>query len=146
MKRGQQLGILIVTVVALSFLVMVWAPELWPFWHVRTQIFDFFVTPQGMGVRAGLLFVIGIAQVVVLFWAARRADSKGARTSALVLAVMTLVGLLLLALAAWTRMENGTILLLLFGWLALILFGCVVVALAGAMQAFTEKNDDERED
>lgn len=144
MKRGQQLGILIVTVVALSFLVMVWAPELWPFWHVRTQIFDFFVTPQGMGVRTGLLFVIGIAQVVVLFWAARRADSKGARTSALVLAVMTLVGLLLLALAAWTRMENGTILLLLFGWLALILFGCVVVALAGAMQAFTEKNDDER--
>lgn len=144
MKRGQQLGILIVTVVALSFLVMVWAPELWPFWHVRTQIFDFFVTPQGMGVRAGLLFVIGIAQVVVLFWAARRADSKGARTSALVLAVMTLVGLLLLALAAWTRMENGTILLLLFGWLALILFGCVMVALAGAMQAFTEKNDDER--
>lgn len=144
MKRGQQLGILIVTVVALSFLVMVWAPELWPFWHVRTQIFDFFVTPQGMGVRAGLLFVIGIAQVVVLFWAARRADSKGARTSALVLAVMTLVGLLLLALAAWTRMENGTILLLFFGWLALILFGCVVVALAGAMQAFTEKNDDER--
>lgn len=144
MKRGQQLGILIVTVVALSFLVMVWTPELWPFWHVRTQIFDFFVTPQGMGVRAGLLFVIGIAQVVVLFWAARRADSKGARTSALVLAVMTLVGLLLLALAAWTRMENGTILLLLFGWLALILFGCVVVALAGAMQAFTEKNDDER--
>lgn len=144
MKRGQQLGILIVTVVALSFLVMVWAPELWPFWHVRTQIFDFFVTPQGMGVRAGLLFVIGIAQVVVLFWAARRADSKGARTSALVLAVMTLVGLLLLALAAWTRMENGTILMLLFGWLALILFGCVVVALAGAMQAFTEKNDDER--
>lgn len=144
MKRGQQLGILIVTVVALSFLVMVWAPELWPFWHVRTQIFDFFVTPQGMGVRAGLLFVIGIAQVVVLFWAARRADSKGARTSALVLAVMTLVGLLLLALAAWTRMENGTILMLLFGWLALILFGCVVVAVAGAMQAFTEKNDDER--
>lgn len=31
MKRGQQLGILIVTVVALSFLVMVWTPELWPF-------------------------------------------------------------------------------------------------------------------
>lgn len=144
MKRGQQLGILIVTVVALSFLVMVWTPELWPFWHVRTQIFDFFVTPQGMGVRAGLLFVIGIAQVVVLFWAARRADSKGARTSALVLAVMTLVALVLVALAAWTRMENGTILMLLFGWLALILFGCVVVALAGAMQAFTEKNDDER--
>lgn len=144
MKHGQQLGILIVTVVALSFLVMVWAPELWPFWHVRTQIFDFFVTPQGMAARAGLLFVIGIAQVLVLFWAARRADSKGARTSALVLAVMTLVGLLLLALAAWTRMENGTILLLFFSWLALILFGCVVVALAGAMQAFTEKNDDER--
>lgn len=144
MKRGQQLGILIVTVVALSFLVMVWAPELWPFWHVRTQIFDFFVTPQGMGVRAGLFFAIGIAQVVVLFWAARRADSKGARTSALVLAVMTLVALVLVALAAWTRMENGTILMLLFGWLALILFGCVVVALAGAMQAFTENNDDER--
>lgn len=144
MKRGQQLGILIVTVVALSFLVMVWAPELWPFWHIRTQIFDFFVTPQGMAASAGLFFAIGIAQVIVLFWAARRADSKGARTSALVLAVMTLVGLLLLALAAWTRMENGTILLLLFGWLALILFGCVVVALAGAMQAFTEKNDDER--
>lgn len=144
MKRGQQLGILIVTVVALSFLVMVWAPELWPFWHVRTQIFDFFVTPQGMGVRAGLLFVIGIAQVVVLFWAARRARSKSDRRTALVNAVVTLVGLLLLALAAWTRMENGTILLLLFGWLALILFGCVVVALAGAMQAFTENNDDER--
>lgn len=144
MKRGQQLGILIVTVVALSFLVMVWAPELWPFWHIRTQIFDFFVTPQGMAASAGLFFAIGIAQVIVLFWAARRADSKGARTSALVLAVMTLVGLVLLALAAWTRMENGTILMLLFGWLALILFGCVVVALAGAMQAFTENNDDER--
>lgn len=144
MKRGQIVGVVVVAVIVLCFLVMVWAPELWPFWHVRTQIFDFFVTPQGMGVRAGLLFVIGIAQVVVLFWAARRADSKGARTSALVLAVMTLVGLLLLALAAWTRMENGTILLLLFGWLALILFGCVVVALAGAIQAFTEKNDDER--
>ena len=144
MKRGQQLGILIVTVVALSFLVMVWAPELWPFWHIRTQIFDFFVTPQGMAASAGLFFAIGIAQVIVLFWAARRADSKGARTSALVLAVMTLAGLVLLALAAWTRMENGTILMLLFGWLALILFGCVVVALAGAMQAFTEKNDDER--
>lgn len=144
MKRGQQLGILIVTVVALSFLVMVWAPELWPFWHVRTQIFDFFVTPQGMGVRAGLLFVIGIAQVVVLFWAARRARSKSDRRTALVNAVVTLVALVLLALAAWTRMENGTILMLLFGWLALILFGCVVVALAGAMQAFTEKNDDER--
>lgn len=144
MKRGQQLGILIVTVVALSFLVMVWAPELWPFWHIRTQIFDFFVTPQGMAASAGLFFAIGIAQVIVLFWAARRADSKGARTSALVLAVMTLAGLVLLALAAWTRMENGTILMLLFGWLALILFGCVVVALAGAMQAFTENNDDER--
>lgn len=144
MKRGQIVGVVVVAVIVLCFLVMVWAPELWPFWSMRTQIFDFFVTPQGMGVRAGLLFVIGIAQVVVLFWAARRADSKGARTSALVLAVMTLVGLLLLALAAWTRMENGTILLLLFGWLALILFGCVVVALAGAMQAFTEKNDDER--
>lgn len=144
MKRGQQLGILIVTVVALSFLVMVWAPELWPFWHIRTQIFDFFVTPQGMAASAGLFFAIGIAQVIVLFWAARRADSKGARIGALVLAVMTLVGLVLLALAAWTRMENGTILLLFFGWLALILFGCVVVALAGAMQAFTENNDDER--
>lgn len=144
MKRGQQLGILIVTVVALSFLVMVWAPELWPFWHVRTQIFDFFVTPQGMGVRAGLLFVIGIAQVIVLIWAARRARSKSDRRTALVNAVVTLVALVLLALAAWTRMENGTILMLLFGWLALILFGCVVVALAGAMQAFTENNDDER--
>lgn len=141
MKRGQIVGVVVVAVIVLCFLVMVWAPELWPFWSMRTHLFE---TPQGMGVRAGLPFVIGIAQVVVLFWAARRADSKGARTSALVLAVMTLVGLLLLALAAWTRMENGTILLLLFGWLALILFGCVVVALAGAMQAFTEKNDDER--
>lgn len=144
MKRGQQLGILIVTVVALSFLVMVWAPELWPFWHIRTQIFDFFATPQGMVAQAGLLFAIGIAQVIVLIWAARRARSKSDRRTALVNAVVTLVGLLLLALAAWTRMENGTILLLFFGWLALILFGCVVVALAGAMQAFTEKNDDER--
>lgn len=144
MKRGQQLGILIVTVVALSFLVMVWAPELWPFWHIRTQIFDFFVTPQGMAASAGLFFAIGIAQVIVLFWAARRARSKSDRRTALVNAVVTLVALVLLALAAWTRMENGTILLLLFGWLALILFGCVVVALAGAMQAFTENNDDER--
>lgn len=144
MKRGQQLGILIVTVVALSFLVMVWAPELWPFWHVRTQIFDFFVTPQGMGVRAGLLFVIGIAQVIVLIWAVRRARSKSDRRIALLYAVVALVALVLVALAAWTRMENGTILMLLFGWLALILFGCVVVALAGAMQAFTENNDDER--
>ena len=144
MKRGQQLGILIVTVVALSFLVMVWAPELWPFWHIRTQVFDFFVTPQGMAVSAGLLFVIGIAQVIVLIWAARRARSKSDRRTALVNAVVTLVALVLVALAAWTRMENGTILLLLFGWLALILIGCVVVALAGAMQAFTEKNDDER--
>lgn len=143
MKRGQQLGILIVTVVALSFLVMVWAPELWPFWHIRTQIFDFFVTPQGMAASAGLFFAIVIAQVVVLFWAARRADSKGTRTSALVLAVMTLVGLLLLALAAWTRMENGTILLLFFGWLALMLFDCVVVAIAGVMLAFSKKNDDD---
>ena len=144
MKRGQQLGILIVTVVALSFLVMVWAPELWPFWHVRTQIFDFFVTPQGMVAQAGLLFAIGIAQVIVLIWAARRARSKSDRRTALVNAVVTLVALVLLALAAWTRMENGIILMLLFGWLALILFGCVVVALAGAMQAFTENNDDER--
>lgn len=144
MKRGQQLGILIVTVVALSFLVMVWAPELWPFWHIRTQIFDFFATPQGMVAQAGLLFAIGIAQVIVLVWAARRACTKGERGGLLALAVMTLAGLVLLALAAWTRMENGTILMLLFGWLALILFGCVVVALAGAMQAFTENNDDER--
>lgn len=144
MKRGQQLGILIVTVVALSFLVMVWAPELWPFWHIRTQIFDFFATPQGMVAQAGLLFAIGIAQVIVLIWAARRARSKSDRRIALLYAVVTLVALVLLALAAWTRMENGTILMLLFGWLALILFGCVVVALAGAMQAFTEKNDDER--
>lgn len=144
MKRGQQLGILIVTVVALSFLVMVWAPELWPFWHVRTQIFDFFATPQGMVAQAGLLFAIGIAQVIVLIWAARRARSKSDRRIALLYAVVALVALVLLALAAWTRMENGTILMLLFGWLALILFGCVVVALAGAMQAFTEKNDDER--
>lgn len=144
MKRGQQLGILIVTVVALSFLVMVWAPELWPFWHIRTQIFDFFVTPQGMAASAGLFFAIGIAQVIVLFWAARHARSKSDRRTARVNAVVTLVALVLLALAAWTRMENGTILMLLFGWLALILFGCVVVALAGAMQAFTENNDDER--
>lgn len=144
MKRGQIVSVVVVAVIVLCFLVMVWAPELWLFWSMRTHLFDFLATPQGMVAQAGLLFVIGIAQVVVLFWAARRADSKGARTSALVLAVMTLVGLLLLALAAWTRMENGTILLLLFGWLALILFGCVVVALAGAMQAFTEKNDDER--
>lgn len=144
MKRGQQLGILIVTVVALSFLVMVWAPELWPFWHIRTQIFDFFATPQGMVAQAGLLFAIGIAQVIVLIWAARRARSKSDRRIALLYAVVALVALVLLALAAWTRMENGTILMLLFGWLALILFGCVVVALAGAMQAFTENNDDER--
>lgn len=144
MKRGQQLGILIVTVVALSFLVMVWAPELWPFWHIRTQIFDFFATPQGMVAQAGLLFAIGIAQVIVLIWAARRARSKSDRRIALLYAVVALVALVLVALAAWTRMENGTILMLLFGWLALILFGCVVVALAGAMQAFTEKNDDER--
>lgn len=144
MKRGQQLGILIVTVVALSFLVMVWAPELWPFWHIRTQIFDFFVTPQGMAASAGLFFAIGIAQVIVLIWAARRARSKSDRRIALLYAVVALVALVLLALAAWTRMENGTILMLLFGWLALILFGCVVVALAGAMQAFTENNDDER--
>ena len=144
MKRGQIVGVVVVAVIVLCFLVMVWAPELWPFWSMRTHLFDFFETPQGMAASAGLFFAIGIAQVVVLFWAARRADSKGTRTSALVLAVMTLVALVLLALAAWTRMENGTILMLLFGWLALILFGCVVVALAGAMQVFTEKNDDER--
>lgn len=144
MKRGQQLGILIVTVVALSFLVMVWAPELWPFWSMRTYLFDFFATPQGMVAQAGLLFAIGIAQVIVLIWAARRARSKSDRRIALLYAVVALVALVLVALAAWTRMENGTILMLLFGWLALILFGCVVVALAGAMQVFTEKNDDER--
>ena len=144
MKRGQQLGILIVTVVALSFLVMVWAPELWPFWSMRTHLFDFFATPQGMVAQAGLLFAIGIAQVIVLIWAARRARSKSDRRTARVNAVVALVALVLVALAAWTRMENGTILMLLFGWLALILFGCVVVALAGAMQAFTENNDDER--
>lgn len=144
MKRGQIVGVVVVAVIVLCFLVMVWAPELWLFWQVRTHLFDFFATPQGMAASAGLFFAIGIAQVIVLFWAARRADSKGARTSALVLAVMALVGMVLVALAAWTRMENGTILMLLFGWLALILFGCVVVALAGAMQAFTENNDDER--
>lgn len=144
MKRGQIVGVVVVAVIVLCFLVMVWAPELWPFWSMRTQIFDFFATPQGMVAQAGLLFAIGIAQVIVLFWAARRARSKSDRRTALVNAVVTLVALVLLALAAWTRMENGTILMLLFGWLALILFGCVVVALAGAMQAFTEKNDDER--
>ena len=144
MKRGQIVGVVVVAVIVLCFLVMVWAPELWPFWHVRTQIFDFFVTPQGMGVRAGLLFIIGIAQVIVLIWAARRARSKSDRRIALLYAVVALVALVLVALASWTRMENGTILMLLFGWLALILFGCVVVALAGAMQAFTENNDDER--
>ena len=144
MKRGQIVGVVVVAVIVLCFLVMVWAPELWLFWQVRTHLFDFFATPQGMAASAGLFFAIGIAQVIVLFWAARRADSKGARTSALVLAVMALVGMVLVALAAWTRMENGTILMLLFGWLALILLGCVVVALAGAMQAFTEKNDNER--
>lgn len=144
MKRGQIVGVVVVAVIVLCFLIMVWAPELWLFWQVRTHLFDFFATPQGMGVQAGLLFAIGIAQVIVLIWAARRARTKGERGGLLALAVMTLVGLVLLALAAWTRMENGTILMLLFGWLALILFGCVVVALAGAMQAFTEKNDDER--
>lgn len=144
MKRGQIVGVVVVAVIVLCFLVMVWAPELWLFWQVRTPLFDFFATPQGMGVQAGLLFAIGIAQVIVLIWAARRARTKGERGGLLALAVMTLVGLVLLALAAWTRMENGIILMLLFGWLALILFGCVVVALAGAMQAFTEKNDDER--
>lgn len=144
MKRGQIVGVVVVAVIVLCFLVMVWAPELWPFWSMRTYLFDFFATPQGMVAQAGLLFAIGIAQVIVLIWAARRARTKGERGGLLALAVMTLVGLVLLALAAWTRMENGTILMLLFGWLALILFGCVVVALAGAMQAFTEKNDDER--
>lgn len=144
MKRGQIVGVVVVAVIVLCFLVMVWAPELWPFWSMRTYLFDFFATPQGMVAQAGLLFAIGIAQVIVLIWAARRARTKGERGGLLALAVMTLVGLVLLALAAWTRMENGTILMLLFGWLALILFGCVVVALAGAMQVFTEKNDDER--
>ncbi len=144
MKRGQIVGVVVVAVIVLCFLVMVWAPELWPFWSMRTYLFDFFATPQGMGVQAGLLFAIGIAQVIVLIWAARRARSKSDRRIALLYAVVALVALVLLALAAWTRMENGTILMLLFGWLALILFGCVVVALAGAMQAFTEKNDDER--
>lgn len=144
MKRGQIVGVVVVAVIVLCFLVMVWAPELWPFWSMRTHLFDFFATPQGMVAQAGLLFAIGIAQVIVLIWAARRARSKSDRRTALVNAVVTLVALVLVALAAWTRMENGTILMLLFGWLALILFGCVVVALAGAMQAFTEKNDDER--
>lgn len=144
MKRGQIVGVVVVAVIVLCFLVMVWAPELWLFWQVRTHLFDFFATPQGMGVQAGLLFAIGIAQVIVLVWAARRARSKSDRRIALLYAVVALVALVLVALAAWTRMENGTILMLLFGWLALILFGCVVVALAGAMQAFTEKNDDER--
>ena len=144
MKRGQIVGVVVVAVIVLCFLVMVWAPELWPFWSMRTHLFFFFSTPQGMVAQAGLLFAIGIAQVIVLIWAARRARSKSDRRTALVNAVVTLVALVLLALAAWTRMENGTILMLLFGWLALILFGCVVVALAGAMQAFTENNDDER--
>lgn len=144
MKRGQIVGVVVVAVIVLCFLVMVWAPELWPFWSMRTHLFDFFATPQGMVAQAGLLFAIGIAQVIVLIWAARRARSKSDRRIALLYAVVALVALVLVALAAWTRMENGTILMLLFGWLALILFGCVVVALAGAMQAFTEKNDDER--
>ena len=144
MKRGQIVGVVVVAVIVLCFLVMVWAPELWPFWSMRTHLFDFFATPQGMVGQAGLLFPIAIAQVIVLIWAARRARSKSDRRAACVNAVVALVALVLVALAAWTRMENGTILMLLFGWLALILFGCVVVALAGAMQAFTEKNDDER--
>lgn len=144
MKRGQIVGVVVGAVIVLCFLVMVWAPELWPFWSMRTYLFDFFATPQGMVAQAGLLFAIGIAQVIVLIWAARRARSKSDRRIALLYAVVALVALVLVALAAWTRMENGTILMLLFGWLALILFGCVVVALAGAMQAFTEKNDDER--
>lgn len=144
MKRGQIVGVVVVAVIVLCFLVMVWAPELWPFWSMRTQVFDFFETPQGMVARAAMLFIIGIAQVIVLIWAARRARSKSDRRAVRVNAVVALVALVLLALAAWTRMENGTILMLLFGWLALILFGCVVVALAGAMQAFMENNDDER--
>ena len=144
MKRGQIVGVIVLAVIVLCFLVMVWAPELWPFWSMRTHLFDFFETPHGMVARAAMLFAIGIAQVIVLIWAARRARSKSDRRAACVNAVVALVALVLLALAAWTRMENGTILMLLFGWLALILFGCVVVVLAGAMQAFTENNDDER--
>lgn len=144
MKRGQIVGVIVLAVIVLRFLVMVWASELWPFWSMRTHLFDFFETPQGMVARAAMLFAIGIAQVIVLIWAARRARSKSDRRAACVNAVVALVALVLVALAAWTRMENGTILMLLFGWLALILFGCVVVALAGAMQVFTEKNDDER--
>ncbi len=144
MKRGQIVGVVVVAVIVLCFLVMVWAPELWPLWRMRPHLFGFFATPQGMVAQAGLLFAIGIAQVIVLIWAARRARSKSDRRIALLYAVVALVALVLVALAAWTRMENGTILMLLFGWLALILFGCVVVALAGAIQAFTEKNDDER--
>ena len=144
MKRGQIVGVIVLAVIVLCFLVMVWAPELWPFWSMRTHLFDFFETPQGMVARAAMLFAIGIAQVIVLIWAARRARSKSDRRAACVNAVVALVALVLVAIAAWTRMENGTILMLLFGWLALILFGCVVVALAGAMQVFTEKNDDER--
>lgn len=144
MKRGQIVGVVVVAVIVLCFLVMVWAPELWPLWSMRTHLFGFFATSQGMVAQAGLLFAIGIAQVIVLIWAARRARSKSDRRIALLYAVVALVALVLVALAAWTRMENGTILMLLFGWLALILFGCVVVALAGAMQAFTEKNDNER--
>lgn len=144
MKRGQIVGVIVLAVIVLCFLVMVWAPELWPFWSMRTHLFDFFETPQGMVARAAMLFAIGIAQVIVLIWAARRARSKSDRRAACVNAVVALVALVLVALAAWTRMENGTILMLLFGWLSLILFGCVVVALAGAMQVFTEKNDDER--
>ena len=143
MKRGQIVGVVVVAVIVLCFLVMVWAPELWPLWSMRTHLFGFFATPQGMVAQAGLLFAIGIAQVIVLIWAARRARSKSDRRAACVNAVVALVALVLVALASWTRMENGTILMLLFGWLALILFGCVVVARAGAMQAFTEKNDDE---
>lgn len=143
MKRGRIVGVVVVAVIVLCFLVMVWAPELWPFWSMRTYLFDFFATPQGMVAQAGLLFAIGIAQVIVLIWAARRARSKSDRRIALLYAVVALVALVLVALAAWTRMENGTILMLLFGWLALILFGCVVVALAGVMLAFSKKNDDD---
>ena len=84
MKRGQIVGVVVVAVIVLCFLVMVWAPELWPFWSMRTHLFDFFATPQGMGVQAGLLFAIGIAQVIVLIWAARRARSKSDRRAACV--------------------------------------------------------------
>ena len=39
MKRGQIVGVVVVAVIVLCFLVMVWAPELWLFWQVRTHLF-----------------------------------------------------------------------------------------------------------